>query len=567
MEQHTLYTITEAGLAAMQPSTALRESLAAVLAAELEPETTGLRVAIWDQTSASDRPASLTLESDGSLCCVVFDGLVGDDIELIDRLSDIDDWLASLQLRDLSGLYGDAATFYESLLDLRPNTTITLTGRHEFVVLTAHEGRRELLDAELPTLSVSLTEVDVFESSDDGPMIVRRRMVDLVHADPVDVTLDDTMSTASGPIVGVDGDSDGSPDEETTSEANETPVDPGTVADDSSIDASDIAPASTELADDGEATIDDEVSDPVVEDQAASEVVDIENLDEAADALSAEPLVDDDAKTDTHASDAQAPDIDDAENVVAAVPDAPMTPDTADMPPAEPEISLDTVAHDENMDNAVEGAPVDEPDADESEMALAEDAVPVIAPVRLSDPEPAPVAPTIDLRDEPAPPSTGPNYQPQRHSELMPGATFTIDRLPSLYKTNGTELRSVSDEMFVVGDDVILVDKLPERRRRPSPFENPGRYRWDATEELAEILEHHVDLHEARVLHLFVESDRQPGYATYVGVLGRSEETRTGRYTDAMWFDIEPKVGPDLWRVFRKGRLPDHAVPAAVTDS
>ena len=54
-----------------------------------------------------------------------------------------------------------------------------------------------------------------------------------------------------------------------------------------------------------------------------------------------------------------------------------------------------------------------------------------------------------------------------------------------------------------------------------------------------------------------MESDRQPGLATYVGILSTAADNKAGRYTTSMWFDIEPKVNAPLWQLFRKGRLPE----------
>ncbi len=141
---------------------------------------------------------------------------------------------------------------------------------------------------------------------------------------------------------------------------------------------------------------------------------------------------------------------------------------------------------------------------------------------------------------------------------FIPGRTYEIGSLPLMFDPNDDQLESISDEMFGVPGHLVLVDKLPERRRQPSPFENPGRYRWDATTGLQTMLEaRSVDATGDRAIHLFVESDRQPGLATYVGLLSTAEDNQAGRYSNSLWFDIEPKVSAPLWQLFRKGRLPE----------
>jgi len=112
--------------------------------------------------------------------------------------------------------------------------------------------------------------------------------------------------------------------------------------------------------------------------------------------------------------------------------------------------------------------------------------------------------------------------------------------------------------MFAVPGHLVLVDKLPERRRQPSPFENPGRFRWDADGDQQTMLGNNLmDHHGTRSIHLFVESDRQPGLATYVGLLSAAADNTAGKYSSSMWFEITPKVSAPLWQLFRKGRLPE----------
>ena len=54
-----------------------------------------------------------------------------------DRLDSIDRWLAPLRLRDLSDLTGDPVAFYEGLLDLQPDSTMSLNPSRRVVLVTA----------------------------------------------------------------------------------------------------------------------------------------------------------------------------------------------------------------------------------------------------------------------------------------------------------------------------------------------------------------------------------------------------------------------------------------------
>ncbi len=202
--------------------------------------------------------------------------------------------------------------------------------------------------------------------------------------------------------------------------------------------------------------------------------------------------------------------------------------------------------------------------------------IPVVETESSDDPEidlsapvidltPPPVVDISPLADDPPPPAdgTGGDSPP-----VISGRTYAIETLPYLFDPDDEALDSISDEMFSVPGHLVLVDKLPERRRQPSPFENPGRYRWDADAEQQTMLENNLmDHHGSRTIHLFVESDRQPGLATYVGVLASAADNKPGRYGASMWFDITPKVSAPLWQLLRKGRLPELGTQAELSTS
>lgn len=188
--------------------------------------------------------------------------------------------------------------------------------------------------------------------------------------------------------------------------------------------------------------------------------------------------------------------------------------------------------------------------------------------VDVSDPAiDLPPTPVVDISSDAVPPPPPPPSGAGSESPpVIPGRTYAIETLPFLFDPDDEQLDSISDEMFAVPGHLVLVDKLPERRRQPSPFENPGRYRWDADSDQQTMLGNNLmDHHGTRSIHLFVESDRQPGLATYVGLLASASDNTAGRYSSSMWFDITPKVSAPLWQLFRKGRLPDLGAQAEVS--
>jgi hypothetical protein len=204
--------------------------------------------------------------------------------------------------------------------------------------------------------------------------------------------------------------------------------------------------------------------------------------------------------------------------------------------------------------DAADGPSIDP--ADESEIDLSESVV---------DLSPPPVVDISAGGDEPPPPADGTSSD---SPPVVSGRTYAIETLPYLFDPDDEALDSISDEMFAVPGHLVLVDKLPERRRQPSPFENPSRYRWDADADQQTMLENNLmDHHGSRTIHLFVESDRQPGLATYVGVVATSADNKPGRYGASMWFDITPKVSAPLWQLFRKGRLPELGAQAELSST
>lgn len=170
-----------------------------------------------------------------------------------------------------------------------------------------------------------------------------------------------------------------------------------------------------------------------------------------------------------------------------------------------------------------------------------------------------PPPPTIDLREStPTPVSPIDASILTPGPRIRPGATFAIDRLPLLFDPLGANLTSINDELFAVNDHLVLVEKIPERRRE-TPFEDRSRFRWDSSpSQIERLSNHHVtDDGRTRALHLFVETERQGEYCVYIGELTRIEST-TPLDDRAAWFTIAPALDNDLYRLLRKGKLPEH---------
>lgn len=177
----------------------------------------------------------------------------------------------------------------------------------------------------------------------------------------------------------------------------------------------------------------------------------------------------------------------------------------------------------------------------------------------LPDPPEQLPPPTIDLTATPPSPVSPIDASVLRPApKIRPGATFAIDRLPLLFDPLGANLMSISDELFAVDQHLVLVEKLPERRRE-TPFEDRNRFRWDSSANDIELLETHAVGADGsrRVIHLFVETERQGPYCVYIGELERLD-ARSRSNEDVGWFSISPTLDNDLYRLLRKGRLPEH---------
>ncbi len=148
--------------------------------------------------------------------------------------------------------------------------------------------------------------------------------------------------------------------------------------------------------------------------------------------------------------------------------------------------------------------------------------------------------------------------------QIRQGATFALDRLPLLFDPLGANLTSISDELFAVDKYVVIVDKLPERRHQ-SPFADRSRFRWNATRDRIALLHTHRTNSDGspRSIHLFVETDRQSGYGVYIGAL-RGIDFEQPSNSDTAWFSIDPKLDVNLYRMLRKGKLPEHIQSATI---
>lgn len=412
MEAETLFTINGGQLVALTQGPVVPRGIGTAIAFNLASfvEEPGLAIGSWDQTVHEDRPAVMSFTGEGTIVSVLVNNMDADSVSVRDRISAIHNWLAPMQLRDLSQLFKEPGAFYEGLWDMSPNATIALQETRKYVVVTADQDTSdaEATIAEVGNADVDFVHLDVFTSdSGDDPIIRWHPQVAPAPPEPATRVRESKPRKKSRAAAKAQADT-----------------------------------------------------------QAAEELKVVDAVD----------VVETSAKK------------------------------TASDGPPPPSAS--------------------------------------VAAVDFPEPEP------VDLRRE-EPDVTTP-------SGLLPGRTYPIETLPLIFDPSDEYLESISDEMFAVPGNLVLVDKLPERRRQPSPFENPGRYRWDAEADQQTILEASVTDEDAgRVVHLFMESERQSGLATYVGQLRPAEENSAGRYSSSMWFDIEPKVAAPLWQLFRKGRLPE----------
>ncbi len=429
-------------------------------------ETSTLAIGGWD--NSSDGPLVLALGSTGQIVSVVAVN-PGQLPALGDTLASIEYWLSSMTLPNLSELSGNSIEFYEGLLDLSPQSSIVLSPRRRFVLLT---GVQDLdlaeVQARVPEADIDVVYLDVLRAP-GGPAIIRRRSGSAVVA----------PATQVAPLRA-----------EPVTVAPMTPppvVEPG-------VEVVVDAPPPPTMA----------VHSPAIPDFAEIPEVDVA------------PMLD--------------PDVSPLEPVASEY-DFPVDVSI----PAVPDVMID------ESDDAT--------DVRASQFTVAPEAPELID---LTE-----TPPTIDLSDTVNPPTpTGVPVVPH----IEPGHTYDLDVLPLLFDATGSTLESISSELFAVNDAIVIVAALPERRR-DTPFEDRHRFRWDTSLERIQLLNEHGFTLDGtrRAVHLFVESERQPNYAVYIGELSRTAfQTQTQAVGETAWFSIAPSLDSDLYRMLRKGRLPQH---------
>ena len=441
-------------------------------------------MAIGGWNSGTENPISVALSSTGQLSSIV--AVHPDHIDsLPDTLTSVDEWLSPMSLRDLSDLSGNSVEFYEGLLNLSPEASITLSAQRRYLIVTAGEAiSTDHLSQRLPDAHFDVLCLDVMHAP-GCPVVVRQRGTGTLPPPPITTAPKKGALPVAPPIP-----------EYALNEAAQAQA------------AQDEAVPSEAVPDDAPA--------PVMSNQWTDVVV---PGDTAETEIPEESLVADADVADPDVAEAESP----GEQVVEEI-------DLTELE-AEPEVvSLgeeSALVH--NSAHTFSVAP--EVDSEE----------------------------TIDLTATPAPPATmiG-DDTPELH--LAPGSTYDVDLLPLIFDSTGASIESISNEMFAVSDSIVIVVSLPDRRR-DSPFEDRRKFRWDTSLDRIQLLnEHGFTRHRTRRdVHLFVENERQPGYAAYVGALSRiAFQTQTESNAETAWFSISPSLNNDFYKLIRKGRLPSH---------
>ncbi len=461
--------------------------------------TPAMTIGGWEDST--DGPLALALDADGEVTIII--AVNADQLDAMhETLRSIDTWLSTMSLRDLSELSGNHIVFYEGLWELSPNSSIALAPTRHYVMLTALD-ELPIADwsAVLPDARFSVRYFDAV-AAPGYPALVRGRSADA------------ELSMVPPPLAAVT---------EPAPIAAVTPLEIVT-ADDEPAERPHLEP----------------VLDISVSDAPPAPVIDFSPVEiPRIDIVPPAPIPED---------------ITPLEPVVAVEP-APVAgfsiaPEHANAEHANVE-HADAEAADAVAAEAAAGVEADTGVERDDDVDIEADVVDLIA---------ADAAMAIDLDDPLVNGFVDDLESALVHDSaaLQPGMTYALNGLPLLFDATGESLISISDELFAVDDHIVLVVKLPERRRN-SPFEERDRFRWDTALDRIQLLNDHSmnDRGQRRIVHLFVESDRQPEYAAYVGLLNRTE-FQTQADAETAWFTIEPRLDADLHRQLKRGRLPQH---------
>lgn len=481
----------------------------------------------WEDSS--DGPLVLALADSGQMVSVV--AVNPDQLDsLSDTLASIDSWLSAMTLPNLSELSGNSVDFYEGLLELSPRSSILLSPRRRFVLVTAVDQLDvTAIERRLPDADIDVHYLDVLKTS-DGPAIIRRRVgapssIDAAMTSPAIDAADQNLATGREIFAGQEVDTGQEIDSELT--------------DDSQLGQG------QEHAEGGEFTLKPEVESAVIEEAAAIQapVVIREPVVIQEPAAVTTPPPPAPAAVPTHVE----PEADNTtEPELTQLADEAIPSAFAEDENAWPSMKIPVVESPEMVEAPMFAAPVDSP-VEEFSIAPEHDEV-----IDLTETQP-----TIDLTID----ETGSGGHDLRLPVVEPGGTYDLDILPLLFDETGESLVSISNELFAVNNAIVIVASLPEKRR-DTPFEDRRRFRWDTSLDKIQLLNEHGWTVEGirRSVHLFVESERQPRYAAYVGELSRTAfQTQTQVDGETAWFAITPSLGSDLYRLLRKGRLPQHA--------
>ncbi len=182
---------------------------------------------------------------------------------------------------------------------------------------------------------------------------------------------------------------------------------------------------------------------------------------------------------------------------------------------------------------------------------------------------------TIDLTLDETPTAHQPADQ-REHSEpggraavsdwptLIRGSHYVTAELPLHFDPSGTDVHSISDQLFSAGSHLALVVDLDDLDS--SPVETSTVFRWDAGMEHRALFDgHEFDAQKRRrTIHVFVESATQPNRVFYLGSSDRLAEGN-GVEAGATWFKLRSPLEQRWLTPLRAKTMPTLAHDASLS--